>query len=76
MLTILLQVVDILTRALMLPDTPVTTKIARLYLLSDILHNSSVPVSNAWKYRSGYVNWMYYHRHFAHYGIESDLAYF
>ncbi|RUS15187.1 hypothetical protein BC937DRAFT_92780 [Endogone sp. FLAS-F59071] len=48
------EVVDILTRALMLPDTPVTTKIARLYLVSDILHNSSVPVSNAWKYRSGY----------------------
>lgn len=26
-------------------------KLARLYLVSDILHNSSVHVSNAWKYR-------------------------
>lgn len=33
---------------------PLSQKIARLYLVSDILHNSSVHVTNAWKYRSGF----------------------
>ncbi|KAI9140589.1 hypothetical protein BKA69DRAFT_497249 [Paraphysoderma sedebokerense] len=45
------EIVHILTRALVQPDTPMQTKIARLYLLSDILHNCGASVPNAWKYR-------------------------
>lgn len=33
-------------------DTPVTVKIARLFVVSDILHNSSASVRNASQYRT------------------------
>ncbi|KAJ3210618.1 U2 snRNP-associated SURP domain-containing protein [Dinochytrium kinnereticum] len=47
------EIADLLARSLTLPNTPVfPTKLARLYLLSDVLHNSSSPVPNAWKFRS------------------------
>eukprot|EP00798_Chlamydomonas_sp_ICE-L_P032267 gene32267-16833_t len=46
------EVVEILSEALTLPETPVPTKIARLFLVSDILHNSTAPVRNASRYRS------------------------
>ena len=36
--------VEILTEALTLAETPFPTKIARLFLASDILHNSTAPV--------------------------------
>lgn len=29
-------------------------KIARLFLISDILHNSSLPILNVWKFRTAY----------------------
>lgn len=45
------QVSDLIIMSLMLPTTPVPRKLARLYALSDILANSSAPVSSAWKYR-------------------------
>ncbi|CAO3635251.1 unnamed protein product [Mucor hiemalis] len=45
------EIVDILCNSILLPDSPLSVKLARLYLISDILHNSSVHVSNAWKYR-------------------------
>lgn len=48
------QVIDIICKSLVSEDTPLPQKIARLYLVSDILHNSSVHVTNAWKYRSGF----------------------
>ena len=47
-----LQVVEVLTDALSLPETPVPLKVARLLLASDILHNSTAPVRNASRYRS------------------------
>lgn len=48
----LLQVVEVLTESLTLKETPIPTKVARLMLVSDILHNSSAPVKNASAYRT------------------------
>ncbi|KAI9354691.1 hypothetical protein BD770DRAFT_324721 [Pilaira anomala] len=45
------QVVDLICKSMLMTDSPLSVKLARLYLVSDILHNSSVHVSNAWKYR-------------------------
>ncbi|KAI8078079.1 uncharacterized protein B0P05DRAFT_544033 [Gilbertella persicaria] len=45
------EVVSVLCKSILLPGIPFSVKLARLYLVSDILHNSSVHVSNAWKYR-------------------------
>ncbi|KAE8733254.1 hypothetical protein F3Y22_tig00001425pilonHSYRG00001 [Hibiscus syriacus] len=41
-----------MTESLTLKETPIPTKIARLMLVSDILHNSSAPVKNASAYRT------------------------
>ncbi|KAL8521814.1 hypothetical protein ACS0TY_012107 [Phlomoides rotata] len=46
------EVVDVLTESLTLKETPIPTKVARLMLVSDILHNSSAPVKNASAYRT------------------------
>lgn len=46
------SIVDILASSLLQPRTPIPRKLARLYALSDILHNSGAPVSNAWRYRA------------------------
>ncbi|KAG9289214.1 hypothetical protein G9A89_022524 [Geosiphon pyriformis] len=48
------EIVDIISKTLIIKETPVPTKVARLYLVSDILHNSSVSVPNAWKFRAGF----------------------
>jgi U2-associated protein SR140 len=47
-----MQVVEVLTESLTLKETPVPTKVARLMLVSDVLHNSSAPVKNASAYRT------------------------
>lgn len=47
-------IADILTQSLLLPRTPIPRKLARLYVISDILHNSAAPLPNAWKYRSAF----------------------
>lgn len=41
-----------LTESLTLKETPIPTKVARLMLVSDVLHNSSAPVKNASAYRT------------------------
>ncbi|KAI8815346.1 hypothetical protein BJ742DRAFT_864575 [Cladochytrium replicatum] len=47
------EIVDIVVSSLMIRATPVfPTKIARLYLMSDILHNCSAPLPNVWKFRT------------------------
>ena len=46
------QVVEVLTDSLTLKETQIPTKVARLMLVSDILHNSSAPVKNASAYRT------------------------
>ena len=45
-------VVSLLTASLLQPSTPIPRKLARLYALSDVLHNSGTPISNAWRYRA------------------------
>ncbi|GAA5980839.1 hypothetical protein JCM11641_004738 [Rhodosporidiobolus odoratus] len=45
-------IVDLLVCALTIDATPVPRKVARLHLVSDILHNSAASVPNAWVYRS------------------------
>ncbi len=45
-------IVDLLVESLTLDATPVPRKVARLHLCSDILHNASASVPNAWVYRS------------------------
>ncbi|KAH7840765.1 hypothetical protein Vadar_021298 [Vaccinium darrowii] len=46
------DIVEVLTESLTLKETPIPTKVARLMLVSDILHNSSAPVKNASAYRT------------------------
>ncbi|GAB2279962.1 Protein rrc1 [Dionaea muscipula] len=46
------EVVEVLTESLTLKETAIPTKVARLMLVSDILHNSSAPVKNASAYRT------------------------
>lgn len=41
------DVCEILEEALTLPETAPATKMARLFLVNDILHNSTAPVRNA-----------------------------
>ncbi|KAL9549993.1 hypothetical protein MBANPS3_004932 [Mucor bainieri] len=50
------EIVDLLCKSITVADYPLSVKLARLYLVSDILHNSSVHVSNAWKYRKEFEN--------------------
>lgn len=46
------EVAETMADALTLAETPVPTKVARLMLVSDVLHNSTAPVRNASRYRS------------------------
>ncbi|GMH20336.1 hypothetical protein Nepgr_022177 [Nepenthes gracilis] len=46
------EIVEVLTESLTLKETPIPAKVARLMLVSDILHNSSAPVKNASAYRT------------------------
>mmetsp|Transcript_36985 Transcript_36985/g.47798 ORF Transcript_36985/g.47798 Transcript_36985/m.47798 type:complete len:1038 (+) Transcript_36985:104-3217(+) len=46
------DVIELLEGSLLVNETPINVKIARLYLLSDILHNSSVAVKHASTYRT------------------------
>ncbi|VDB87336.1 unnamed protein product [Peniophora sp. CBMAI 1063] len=45
------EVADIIIASLVVDGTPVPRKIARLYLICDILHNSAAPLPMAWKFR-------------------------
>ncbi|GAA5948548.1 hypothetical protein JCM10213_003898 [Rhodosporidiobolus nylandii] len=45
-------IADILVLSLTVDSTPVPRKLARLHLVSDILHNAAASVPNAWVYRS------------------------
>jgi len=48
------EIVDCVVESLSLLETPLHKKIARLYLISDVLHNCTVKVSNASYYRKGF----------------------
>lgn len=45
------EICDCISESLSILQTPVNKKIARLYLISDILHNCGVKVNNATIYR-------------------------
>ncbi|KAJ3154695.1 U2 snRNP-associated SURP domain-containing protein [Geranomyces variabilis] len=48
------EIVATIAKSLLIASTPVfPTKVARLYLLSDVLHNTATPLPNAWKLRAG-----------------------
>jgi hypothetical protein len=49
------QVAEMVVASMLHPTVPVFAKIARLFLISDILHNSGLPVQNAWKYRARFL---------------------
>lgn len=49
---------EMLAHSLMQPSTPVARKLARLYVLSDILCNSDAPVPHAWRYRETFTAWL------------------
>ncbi|WFD22250.1 hypothetical protein MEQU1_000916 [Malassezia equina] len=44
----------ILARSLQMASTPIPRKLARLYVVSDILCNGAAPVPGAWKYRDAF----------------------
>ncbi|KAJ1811119.1 hypothetical protein LPJ56_005836, partial [Coemansia sp. RSA 2599] len=48
------DVVDVICQSLLDPEAPPTHKLSKLLLISDILHNSSAPVANAWRLRQAF----------------------
>ncbi|KAK4336982.1 hypothetical protein RND71_044172 [Anisodus tanguticus] len=48
------EIIDCISESLSLLETPLHKKIARLYLISDILHNCTAKVTNASYYRKGF----------------------
>lgn len=60
----------IIIDSILQPTTPISRKLARLYVVSDILHNSSVSASNAWRYRSLFED--YLDKVFLHWGDVSN----
>lgn len=46
------EVAEVIVQSLLISSTPVPRKIARLGVISDILHNCAGTPTNAWKYRS------------------------
>ena len=61
------EIVTCLSEALSLKETPMAKKVARLYLISDILHNCSVKgVPNVSYYRKGFQVRIIRIRHLRH----------
>eukprot|EP00054_Salpingoeca_dolichothecata_P019867 m.124267 g.124267 ORF g.124267 m.124267 type:complete len:685 (+) comp23414_c0_seq2:178-2232(+) len=48
------EIVDVITESLCILETPILRKLARLFLVSDLLHNSGARVRNASYYRRGF----------------------
>ncbi|WVO15268.1 hypothetical protein L204_102924 [Cryptococcus depauperatus] len=48
------EIADLICKSLTIDSTPVPRKIARLHLISDILHNSASPLPNVWRYRPAF----------------------
>lgn len=57
-------VAAVLVDSLLVPSTPIPRKVARLYVVSDILHNSAASVPNAWRFRDAFLPHLY--RVFSH----------
>ena len=54
------DVVDVITASLLGDDTPRRLKIARLYVVSDLLHNCGAPVKGVQSYRSHFIRTLPY----------------
>lgn len=70
------EVVECITESMSILETPLTKKVARLYLISDILHNSSAKVQNASYYRRHFerkLEQVMKHLNSAHRAIQSRL---
>ena len=52
------EIVQVIVESLMLDETPLNKKAARLYLVSDILHNCCAKVANASYYRRGFERFL------------------
>ena len=50
------EICEVIAESLSILTTPLPKKIARLYLISDILHNCGVKITNASFYRRGYIS--------------------
>jgi U2-associated protein SR140 len=50
------EVANVIISSLLVSSTPVPRKMARLHLISDIVHNSAVTLPSAWKYRQEFQN--------------------
>ncbi|KAJ1942887.1 hypothetical protein GGF37_002908 [Kickxella alabastrina] len=48
------DVVDVICRSLLSSDSSPAQKLCKLFLVSDILHNCSAPVANAWRLRQAF----------------------
>ncbi|WFD00883.1 hypothetical protein MYAM1_003638 [Malassezia yamatoensis] len=48
------QVAKIVSESLLEFTTPIARKVARLYVVSDILYNSAAPKPHAWQYRDAF----------------------
>lgn len=48
------EIVDCVTESLTLSETPCQTRLARLYLVSDVLHNTQCKAKNVWALRDGF----------------------
>ncbi|KAK8843431.1 hypothetical protein IAR55_007088 [Kwoniella newhampshirensis] len=48
------EVAEVVCQSLRIDATPVPRKVARLHLISDILHNSASSLPNVWKYRHAF----------------------
>mmetsp|Transcript_20500 Transcript_20500/g.44126 ORF Transcript_20500/g.44126 Transcript_20500/m.44126 type:complete len:347 (+) Transcript_20500:1-1041(+) len=72
-----LEIADVVVESLMLEETFMLTKISRLLLLSDILHNTNSARKSAWAYRSAFEKELpsiFEHFSHAHQKVQSKLA--
>ncbi|CAG2113273.1 unnamed protein product [Medioppia subpectinata] len=70
------EIVDCIAESLSIVETPLYKKIARLYLISDILHNCSVKVTNVSFFRKGFqsrLNQIFHDIHDCYNDIEGRL---
>nr|CAB3267411.1 U2 snRNP-associated SURP motif-containing protein-like [Phallusia mammillata] len=70
------EIVECISESLSILETPLTKKIARLYLISDILHNSSAKVANASFFRKhfqAHLEQVMLHLNASHQAISSRL---
>ncbi|XP_039287780.1 U2 snRNP-associated SURP motif-containing protein [Nilaparvata lugens] len=70
------EICDCILESLSNPSTAIYKKIARLYLISDILHNCGVKISNASYYRRGFESRLlqiFHEIHLTYAGLESRM---